>query len=87
MWYFEIDQQKMIQENYLSLYMHFGWYVYLNGMISSKMISHAWYIFGKFNYFDKKKKSNSAIFPKILTSNYILNQIKLFDNQMIEISI
>ena len=45
------------------------------------MISHAWYIFGKFNYFDKKKKSNSAIFPKILTSNYILNQIKLFDNQ------
>ena len=31
----------------------------------------------------KKKKSNSAIFPKILTSNYILNQIKLFDNQTI----
>ena len=48
------------------------------------MISHAWYIFGKFNYFDKKKKkSNSAIFRKILTSNYILNQIKLFDNQTI----
>ena len=58
-----------VKEKYLSLYMHFAWYVFLNHMISRKIICDPLYILREHRYFDKKTNLNPTIFPIMLITN------------------